>query len=44
MFCLDMIQECDIFVTNDKRILSRGNLSPMKVMRPEQFVETMKLS
>ena len=37
-------EECDIFVTNDRRILSRGNLSPMKVMRPELFVETMKLS
>ena len=38
------IEQCDIFVTNDKKILKRNNLGPMRIMRPEQFVELMSLS
>ena len=36
-------EQCDIFVTNDREILTRKNLDPLKIMSPEQFVQTMKL-
>ena len=32
---------CDVFITNDRKILNRTDLQPMKVMTPEQFVNKM---
>ena len=34
-------QRCDVFLTSDKKILSRG-IDSMLVMTPEQFVERMR--
>ena len=36
--CADM-KGCDVFITNDRKILNRTDLQPMLVMTPEQFVE-----
>jgi predicted nucleic acid-binding protein len=36
------IKGCDVFITNDRKILKRTDLHPMLVMTPEQFVEKMK--
>lgn len=32
---------CDVFITNDRKILNRTDLQPMKAMTPEQFVNKM---
>lgn len=34
---------CDVVVTNDKKILNRTNLRPMRAMTPEQFVDKMRI-
>lgn len=34
---------CDVIVTNDKKILNRTDLRPMRAMTPEQFAEKMKI-
>lgn len=36
-------EQCDVFVTNDKKILSRSDLGQLKAMKPERFVELMSL-
>ena len=36
------VKGCDVFITNDRKILKRTDLHPMLVMTPEQFVEKMK--
>ncbi len=33
---------CDVFVTNDRKILNRTDLGPLVAMTPEQFVDKMK--
>ena len=35
------LEQCDVFVTNDKKILSRDNLGQLKALKPERFVEIM---
>jgi predicted nucleic-acid-binding protein len=35
---------CDVFVTNDRKILNRTDLHPMRAITPEQFVEKMRIS
>ena len=36
-------EQCDVFVTNDKKILSRNDLGQLQAMKPERFVEIMSL-
>ena len=35
---------CDVFITNDRKILNRTDLQPMIAMTPEQFVDKMCIS
>ena len=35
------MRRCDVVITNDKKILNRTDLQPMKAMTPEQFVDRM---
>ena len=38
------MEGCDVFVTNDRKILNRTDLQPLIVMTPEQFVDKMRIS
>ena len=38
------MEGCDVFITNDRKILNRTDLQPLIVMTPEQFVDKMRIS